>query len=156
MNAVTAAAAIHVSLPPLSDLATVQPAHVLETAAGTSVVTRALASTLPPSVTIIATYLNQPMLDFAASHTDADNVTWRQADALKLPFGEGAFDAVVCQFGAMFFPDKVAAYREARRVRSLHSSVMIRSRAEYRPTSSSRAGEPLSGPVRAARCERTF
>jgi ubiquinone/menaquinone biosynthesis C-methylase UbiE len=116
MNAVAAATAIHVSLPPLSDLAALQPAHVLETAAGTGVATRALASTLPPSVTIIATYLSQPMLDFATSHTDADNVTWRQADALKLPFGEGAFDAVVCQFGAMFFPDKVAAYREARRV----------------------------------------
>ena len=79
MNVVTAAAAIHVSLPPLSDLTALQPAHVLETAAGTSVATRTLASTLPLSVTIIATYLNQPMLDFAASHTDADNVTWRQA-----------------------------------------------------------------------------
>ena len=97
-------------------LAVLQPAHVLETAAGTGVATRALARALPASVTIVATDLNQPMLDYAASHTDADNVTWRQADALKLPFGEGAFDAVACQFGAMFFPDKVKAFGEARRV----------------------------------------
>jgi SAM-dependent methyltransferase len=97
-------------------LAAFQPAHVLETAAGTGVATRALARALPSSVTIVATDLNQPMLDYAASHTDADNVTWRQADALKLPFGDGAFDAVACQFGAMFFPDKVDAYREAWRV----------------------------------------
>ena len=97
-------------------LAVLQPAHILETAAGTGVATRALARALPSSVTIVATDLNQPMLDYAASHTDADNVTRRQADALKLPFGDGAFDAVACQFGAMFFPDKVDAYREAWRV----------------------------------------
>ena len=97
----------------LADLA---PSRVLETAAGTGVATRALASALPASVTIVATDLNRPMLDFAASRTGAANVAWRQADALALPFGDGAFDAVACQFGAMFFPDKAAAYREARRV----------------------------------------
>ena len=41
---------------------------------------------------------------------------WRQADATKLPFADGAFDAVVCQFGLMFFPDKAAGIREAFRV----------------------------------------
>jgi len=97
----------------LADLA---PARVLETAAGTGVATRALASALPPGVTIVATDLNRPMLDFAASRTGAANVAWRQADAQALPFDDGAFDAVACQFGAMFFPDKAAAYREARRV----------------------------------------
>ena len=56
------------------------------------------------------------MLDFAAQQGDAGRATWRQADALALPFGDGEFDAVVCQFGAMFFPDKRAAFREARRV----------------------------------------
>lgn len=97
-------------------LAALAPSRVLETAAGTGVATRALASALPTNATIVATDLNRPMLDFAASRTDAVNVTWQQADALTLPFGDGAFDAVACQFGAMFFPDKVAAYREARRV----------------------------------------
>lgn len=89
---------------------------VLETAAGTGVGTRALARVLPPSVRIVATDLNQPMLDFAAPRSALDRVEWRQADALHLPFEDGAFDAVVCQFGAMFFPDKAAGYREALRV----------------------------------------
>lgn len=89
---------------------------VLETAAGTGVGTRALARVLPPAVRIVATDLNQPMLDFAAPRSALDRVEWRQADALRLPFEDGAFDAVVCQFGVMFFPDKVAGYREALRV----------------------------------------
>ena len=89
---------------------------MLETAAGTGIATRALVRALPSGVRIVATDLNRPMLGFAASRTDAANVTWRQADALTLPVGEGTFDAVACQFGAMFFPDKVAAYREACRV----------------------------------------
>lgn len=89
---------------------------VLETAAGTGIVTRELARTLPMSVGITATDLNQPMVDFAAAHSDAGRITWRQADALKLPFADGTFDVVVCQFGAMFFPDKCAGYGEALRV----------------------------------------
>lgn len=89
---------------------------VLEIAAGTGIVTRALARALPQRVAIVATDLNQPMLDYAAEHTDTGRVSWRQADALALPFEDGAFDAVVCQFGVMFFPDKGTAYREAMRV----------------------------------------
>ena len=90
--------------------------RVLETAAGTGILTRALARALPAGAAITATDLNQPMLDLAARRLDAPNVTWRQADALSLPFGDGTFDAVVCQFGVMFFPDKVAGFAEARRV----------------------------------------
>jgi ubiquinone/menaquinone biosynthesis C-methylase UbiE len=89
---------------------------VLETAAGTGVVTRALVSTLPRDVTIVATDLNQPMLDYASSQLSSERVTWRQADAQLLPFGNSMFDAVVCQFGAMFFPDKPRAFAEAFRV----------------------------------------
>ena len=93
------------------------PGAVLETAAGTGVVTRALAAQLPPGARYVASDLNRPMLDFAASRQGADSrVEWRQADALALPFADGAFDLVCCQFGAMFFPDRPAAYREARRV----------------------------------------
>jgi ubiquinone/menaquinone biosynthesis C-methylase UbiE len=90
--------------------------HVLETAAGTGIGTRALARALAPPVRITATDLNQPMLDFAAKQEGVSRVSWRQADALLLPFDDGSFDVVVCQFGAMFFPDRVAAYAEARRV----------------------------------------
>lgn len=93
-----------------------QPSRVLEIAAGTGVVTRQLANTLPPAVPIVATDLNQPMLDQAAAVGTSRQVEWRQADAMQLPFADQAFDAVVCQFGVMFFPDRVAAYREARRV----------------------------------------
>lgn len=90
--------------------------RVLEIAAGTGVVTRALAHALPASVEIIATDLNQPMLDLAASRLTDRPVTWRQADATSLPFEADSFDAVVCQFGVMFFPDKPRAFGEARRV----------------------------------------
>jgi len=89
---------------------------LLEIAAGTGVVTRTLDRLLAKAVAIVATDLNQPMLDFAAAQLVSPRVTWRQANALSLPFQDGTFDVVVCQFGVMFFPDKSAAYREARRV----------------------------------------
>lgn len=89
---------------------------VLEIAAGTGVVTRALAKTLPATVSIVATDLNQAMLDQAAEIGTVRPVEWRQADAMRLPFDDKTFDAVVCQFGAMFFPDKPQAFAEARRV----------------------------------------
>jgi ubiquinone/menaquinone biosynthesis C-methylase UbiE len=89
---------------------------VLEIAAGTGVVTRALVSTLQESVSIVATDLNQAMLDQASAVGTKRPVEWRQADAMRLPFGDGTFDAVVCQFGVMFFPEKAKAFSEARRV----------------------------------------
>lgn len=90
--------------------------RVLEIAAGTGVVTRRLASALPASVSIVATDLNQPMLDLACAIGTRRPVEWRQADAMQLPFPDGMFDAVVCQFGVMFFPDKSKAFGEVRRV----------------------------------------
>lgn len=90
--------------------------RVLEIAAGTGVVTRALAAALGDDASIVATDLNQAMLDQAAAVGTARPVQWRQADALALPFLDGEFDAVVCQFGVMFFPDKAKAFSEARRV----------------------------------------
>jgi ubiquinone/menaquinone biosynthesis C-methylase UbiE len=93
------------------------PRHVLETAAGTGVLTRAMASRLPQEVRIVATDLNQPMLDRAAAQQSPDRrLSWKQADALALPFEDRTFDVVACQFGAMFFPDKVQGYKEAHRV----------------------------------------
>jgi len=90
--------------------------RVLEIAAGTGVVTRAMASELPATTAIVATDLNQAMLDHAAAVGTSRAVEWRQADAMTLPFPEASFDAVVCQFGVMFFPDRPKAYAEARRV----------------------------------------
>jgi len=92
------------------------PSAVLEIAAGTGVVTRELARVLGEGTSIIATDLNQPMLDHAASIGTSRPVQWRQADAMQLPFADASFDMVVCQFGAMFFPDKSIAFNEARRV----------------------------------------
>src|SRR5579871_3012591 len=97
--------------------AALAPRAVLETAAGTGVVTRALAPRLPHGARYVATDLNQPMIDYAASRQPAGaRIEWGQADALALPFEDGAFDLVCCQFGVMFFPDRIAGYREARRV----------------------------------------
>ncbi len=100
----------------VSRLASRKVSRVLEIAAGTGVVTRRLAALLPASVQIVATDLNRPMLDLAAAVGTKRPVEWREADAMQLPFADGEFDAVVCQFGVMFFPDKAKAFSEARRV----------------------------------------
>ncbi len=92
------------------------PSRVLEIATGTGVVARHLARVLPVNAAIVATDLNQPMLDRAAEIGTDRPIAWRQADVAHLPFPDAAFDAVVCQFGVMFFPDKVAAYAEVKRV----------------------------------------
>lgn len=98
-------------------VSSVSPGSVLETAAGSGVVTRALAPLLDPAARYVVSDLNQPMIDRASARQgDDDRIEWRQADALELPFGDGTFDAVCCQFGVMFFPDRVAGLAEARRV----------------------------------------
>src|SRR5204863_2486935 len=94
-------------------VAAAAPRRVLELAAGTGALTRALAKSLP-GAELTATDLNDAMV--ACGRERAPAAEWRQADALALPFGDGEFDAITCQFGVMFFPDKPAAFSEARRV----------------------------------------
>jgi ubiquinone/menaquinone biosynthesis C-methylase UbiE len=103
------------------------PTRVLEIAAGTGVVTRALAEALPASCEIIATDLNPAMLEEAQHRPIAREVTWRSADALELPFDDASFDLVVCQFGVMFFPDRVRGYAQARRVLEPEGSFLFNS-----------------------------
>ena len=98
-------------------VAALNPRRVLETAAGTGIVTRALRDALPAGASLTASDLNAPMLDIAAEkfrHGEA--VEFRTADAIALPFTDASFDVIVCQFGVMFFPDKDKSYREAFRV----------------------------------------
>lgn len=90
--------------------------QVLEIAAGTGIVTRELDRSLGPAARLTATDLNAPMLEVAAARPASPRVAWRQADAMALPFPGEAFDAVVCQYGIMFYPDQVAGHREAARV----------------------------------------
>ena len=93
------------------------PKSVLEVAAGSGVVPRAVAPVLEPGAEYVVTDLNVAMLERARSaQPDPSNITWRVADALDLPFEDNSFDLVLCQFGAMFYPDRVQGYREARRV----------------------------------------
>ncbi len=93
------------------------PRIVLETAAGSGVVTRALAPRLAADARYVVTDLNWDMMEYAERRQGPDDrMAWRQADALRLPFNDASFDAVVCQFAVMFFPDKVAGYSETRRV----------------------------------------
>ncbi len=93
------------------------PARVLETAAGTGIVTRQLRNLLPAGAQLTATDLNQAMLDIArAKFASGERVEFMAADATDLPYPPGSFDTVVCQFGVMFFPDKSGSYREVRRV----------------------------------------
>lgn len=93
------------------------PTRVLETAAGTGIVTRSLRDALPASVRLTATDLNSPMLDVARTKFRPDEqVHFQPADAMELPFQDGSFDMVVSQFGLMFFPDKGKAHGEVHRV----------------------------------------
>ena len=94
-----------------------KPQAVLEIACGTGIVTRCLRRALPVSTQLMATDLNQAMVDCAKCNlADEKAIEWRQADACALPFDAAAFDALVCQFGYMFLPDKALGFREARRV----------------------------------------
>jgi SAM-dependent methyltransferase len=94
-----------------------KPRRVLELAAGTGIATRLLRDALPSAAELIASDLNPPMLDIAQEKfQDGEKIEFRRADATTLPFQDEAFDAVACQFGVMFFPDKARAYREVHRV----------------------------------------
>ncbi len=97
-------------------IAKLKPHRILETAAGTGVVTAALSQQLKPGDTWLATDLNPAMLQIAKTSITNPAITFQQADAAALPFVDGSFDLVVCQFGIMFFPDKLKACQEAFRV----------------------------------------
>ena len=91
--------------------------NVLEIACGTGIVTRRLRDRLSGEAQLVATDLNPAMFALAQEKFDPkENVTSQEADAGALPFADASFDAVVCQFGVMFFPDKAAALGETWRV----------------------------------------
>jgi ubiquinone/menaquinone biosynthesis C-methylase UbiE len=98
-----------------SRIADLGPTRILETAAGTGIVTRAVAEAVP-AATIVATDINPAVVEFAAQQVESERVTVQRADAQELPFEDESFDLVLCLFGIMFFPEKVRANAEARRV----------------------------------------
>jgi ubiquinone/menaquinone biosynthesis C-methylase UbiE len=104
--------------------ALVRPRRILETAAGTGIVTRALSEAVPEAE-IVATDLNPAVLAFAEQSDWPQQVTFQSADAQDLPFADDSFDLVACQFGVMFFPDKVRANQEARRVLAPHGRYLL-------------------------------
>jgi len=99
---------------------------ILEIAAGTGIVTRRLLQRMPADAHLVASDLNDGMLEIARANVPPDpRLEWRQADATALPFPDRSFDAVVCQFGLMFFPDKIAALREVRRVLAAGGKLLL-------------------------------
>ena len=93
------------------------PSDVLEIACGTGIVTKRLAEKLPSTSRITATDLNEAMLAIARQKLgDNTQVDFAVADACALPMNDGDFDAIICQFGVMFFPDKAKAFAEFARV----------------------------------------
>jgi SAM-dependent methyltransferase len=99
-------------------VAKLRPRKVLEIAAGTGLVSRQLVEKLPPATALTVSDLNAPMLEYARQKigSTAQRVEWRQADAQQLPFPDESFDTVVCQFGVMFFPERLKGLREFLRV----------------------------------------
>ncbi len=90
--------------------------NVLELACGTGRVTKHLASMLPVDGSLIASDLNSDMLNVARNILPGERIKWMEIDAQDLPFGDEGFDHVICQFGVMFFPDKMKAFTESYRV----------------------------------------
>lgn len=114
--------------------AVLHPKRILETAAGTGIVTRAVHRAAPQAQ-IVATDLNPTMLAYAANAVKFETVSFRPANAQDLPFEAGSFDVVLCQFGVMFFPDKIRAHKEARRVLRPNGHYLLVSfnRLEFNP-----------------------
>jgi ubiquinone/menaquinone biosynthesis C-methylase UbiE len=88
---------------------------ILEIACGTGRVTAHLAKEVKHD-SLTATDLNADMIEVAKKIVPDKNINWQQADAMQLPFADNTFDLVVCQFGIMFFPDKLKGLQEAYRV----------------------------------------
>ncbi len=119
--------------------------RVLEVAAGTGIVTRHLLERLPADAKLVATDLNAPMVDYAREALPADpRLELRTADAQVLPFADASFDAYVCQFGIMFFPDKALALREAKRVLKPGGQLLFN---VWRPQSENRFAATVQGLV---------
>lgn len=96
-------------------VALLRPERILETAAGTGIVTRAVSEAVPEA-TVVATDVNPALVEFAEQHVQSEQVTFQRADAQDLPFDDATFDFVLCLFGVMLFPDKIRANAEACRV----------------------------------------
>jgi len=94
-----------------------KPSRVLEIAAGTGRVTRKLRDALPDDTSILASDLNDAMLEVARPLFGADeNITFEVIDGMAISKDDATFDLLLAQFGVMFMPDKVDHYREALRV----------------------------------------
>ena len=123
-----------------------RPARVLETAAGTGIVTRKLRDALPDGMQLTATDLNPPMLDIArAKFRPGEQVDFQPADATALPFDDQSFDAIVCQFGLMFFPDKAKSFSEAYRVLAAGGRYLLSVWDSHRYNSYGRIAHEVAG-----------
>lgn len=94
----------------------IQLTNVLELACGTGRLTRHLVKVIPSGGRLVASDLNPDMLEVAKGKITDPKIQWQVLDAQELPFEDNSFDLVICQYGVMFFPDKMKAYAEAYRV----------------------------------------
>ncbi len=98
---------------------TIRPGDaVLDVACGTGFATRAAAAVAGAGARVQGADLNPAMVDQARTVPDTSgaDLRWAEASGLDLPFGEGEFDAVICQQGLQFFPDPAPGIREMVRV----------------------------------------
>jgi SAM-dependent methyltransferase len=88
----------------------------LDVACGTGAVARLLAERVKPTGRVVGLDINPGMLAVARLAAPSQNIEWLEGSAVKMPLPDATFDAVVCQQGLQFFPDKPAALSEMRRV----------------------------------------
>jgi len=92
--------------------------RVLDVACGTGVVARHVAQRAKTDGKVVGLDLNPNMLEVAraAAEREGLDIEWHEGRAEKLPFSDGSFDLVLCQFALMFFADRLAAVTEMHRV----------------------------------------
>jgi SAM-dependent methyltransferase len=110
--------------PRVVDAADVAPGDwVLDVACGTGIVAREAATRVGPRGRVTGLDLNLGML--AVARRFRADIVWQPGDAEALPFADGAFDRVLCQFALMYFPNRVTALREMRRVLAPSGTVVV-------------------------------
>jgi SAM-dependent methyltransferase len=90
--------------------------RALDVACGTGAVTRLLAERVGPAGKVVGLDINPGMLAVARLAAPSGSIEWLEGSVAKMPLPDASFDAVICQQGLQFVPEKAAALSEMHRV----------------------------------------